>query len=50
MHKVYAVHAHAVSKADEIRMKTPRTSTISFLRNFARAYTCSPETGTLIYN
>lgn len=50
MLKVYTVHSHSASKTDDTLMKTPRTSTISFLRNFARAYSCSPQTGTLIYN
>lgn len=38
------------SSQDDSHMKTPRKSTISFLRNFARAYTFVPEVGTIVCN
>lgn len=34
----------------EATMKTPRPSTLNFLRNFARAYAAIPAVGTLILN
>lgn len=50
MHKIYIAQNRKAQVAEESLMKTPRTSTISFLRNFARAYTYTPDCGTLIYN
>lgn len=38
------------SSSDDKFMTTPRKSTVSFLRNFARAYAYMPETGSLVYN
>lgn len=50
MHKLYTAKTVSVLGADDSNMKTPRMSTINFLCNFARAYTFSSQTGTVILN
>lgn len=50
MHKLYTVKTISAPDADDSNMKTPRMSTINFLRNFARAYTFSSQTGAVILN
>lgn len=50
MHKLYTAKTISAPDADDSNMKTPRMSTINFLRNFARAYTFSSQTGTVILN
>lgn len=49
MQKVYTTTL-AAAKSDTQHMKAPRTSTLNFIRNFARAYSYTPETGALILN
>jgi hypothetical protein len=50
MLKVYSDKTITTVEVNETSMKTPRKSTINFLRNFARAYTHSAHTGTVILN
>ena len=50
MQKIYTIQSHTATKADTQQMKTPRATTLNFLRNFARAYTFTAQTGTIILN
>ena len=50
MQKIYTTKNRTVQEAEDINMKKPRMSTINFLRNFARAYSYSPNAGTLVLN
>lgn len=50
MQKIYSVQSTPAIDAESNNMKSPRMSTINFLRNFARAYGRTTMAGTIIYN
>lgn len=44
------IYHHQLLIKSEQSMKKPRKSTLSFLRDFARAYTALPAVGAIILN